>query len=93
MKFFLGINRYELYSRNSTIVGSLLRELSTGKFVRVVQKLGGTQLKLTITLQDYGKVLFKPMKQTRDEETSVDLFYFSDFERHNAEIAAFHLDR
>ncbi|XP_038639900.1 extracellular serine/threonine protein kinase FAM20C-like [Scyliorhinus canicula] len=93
MKFFLGINRYELYSRNSTIVGSLLRDLSTGKFVRVVQKLGGTQLKLTITLQDYGKVLFKPMKQTRDEETSVDLFYFSDFERHNAEIAAFHLDR
>ncbi|XP_041033840.1 extracellular serine/threonine protein kinase FAM20C-like [Carcharodon carcharias] len=93
MKFFLGINRYELYSQNSNILGPLLRELSASKIVRVVQKHGGTQLKLTITLQDYGKALFKPMKQTRDEETSIDLFYFSDFERHNAEIAAFHLDR
>ncbi|XP_067876003.1 extracellular serine/threonine protein kinase FAM20C-like [Heterodontus francisci] len=62
LKFFIGINRYELYSRNSSIIGPLMQELSASRIVRVIQKLGGTQLKLTMTLQDYGKALFKPMK-------------------------------
>ncbi|XP_055518979.1 extracellular serine/threonine protein kinase FAM20C-like [Leucoraja erinacea] len=93
LKFYIGINRYELYAQNSSLLASLLNELATLKIVRVVQKLGGTQLKLTMTLNNFGKALFKPLKQTREEETSPDLFYFSDFERHNAEIAAFHLDR
>ncbi|XP_043922292.1 extracellular serine/threonine protein kinase FAM20C-like [Protopterus annectens] len=93
LKFHIGINRYELYARNSPTIDQLIKELGKHRIVGTVQKPGGTQLKLSITLMDYGTALFKPMKQTREQETPPDFFYFSDFERHNSEIAAFHLDR
>ncbi|XP_065521183.1 extracellular serine/threonine protein kinase FAM20C-like [Lathamus discolor] len=93
LKFHVGINRHELYPRRDPLMPTLLRDLATQRIVSSVQKSGGTQLKLIMTFPNFGQALFKPMKQTRDQETPIDFFYFSDFERHNAEIAAFHLDR
>ncbi|XP_029140867.1 extracellular serine/threonine protein kinase FAM20C [Protobothrops mucrosquamatus] len=93
LKFHIGINRYELYSRHNPAIGTLLHDLAAQKITSVAMKSGGTQLKLIMTFQNYGQALFKPMKQTREQETPPDFFYFSDYERHNAEIAAFHLDR
>ncbi|XP_008436017.1 pseudokinase FAM20A [Poecilia reticulata] len=58
-----------------------------------VVKPSGHHLKLALKMSNFGKVMFKPMRQQRDEETPGDFFYFVDFQRHNAEIAAFHLDR
>ncbi|XP_066521953.1 pseudokinase FAM20A [Hoplias malabaricus] len=58
-----------------------------------VVKPSGHHLKLALKLQDFGKAMFKPKRQERYEETPEDLFYFVDFQRHNAEIASFHLDR
>ncbi|XP_069786210.1 pseudokinase FAM20A-like isoform X1 [Narcine bancroftii] len=58
-----------------------------------VVKPSGVHLKVLLKFQDFGKAIFKPMRQKRDEETPGDVFYFVDIQRHNAEIAAFHLDR
>uniref|UniRef100_W5KLK3 FAM20C golgi associated secretory pathway kinase n=1 Tax=Astyanax mexicanus TaxID=7994 RepID=W5KLK3_ASTMX len=93
LRFHIGINRYELYSRHNPVVEALLKDLQAQRITSVAMKSGGTQLKLIMTFQNYAQALFKPMKQTREQETPPDFFYFSDFERHNAEIAAFHLDR
>ncbi|XP_029978204.1 pseudokinase FAM20A [Sphaeramia orbicularis] len=58
-----------------------------------VVKPSGHHLKLALKMRNFAKAMFKPMRQQRDVETPEDFFYFVDFQRHNAEIAAFHLDR
>ncbi|KAI5088878.1 extracellular serine/threonine protein kinase FAM20C [Silurus meridionalis] len=93
LRFHLGITRWQLYQHRDINLPALLEQLSNHRITSAVQKSGGTQLKLVITFSNYGQALFKPMKQERYDETNVNLYYFSDFERHNAEIAAFHLDR
>ena len=94
-KFQLRINPQELYSPQdeSTVIPGILESLSTSGFSEISQKEGGTQFKLIVQLVDGGEALFKPMRFPRTQETLPDHFYFTDFERHNAEIAAFHLDR
>ncbi|XP_044186100.1 extracellular serine/threonine protein kinase FAM20C-like [Thunnus albacares] len=93
LRFHLGISRWELYNRKDPNLAQLTHSLATQRILGAIQKTGGTQLKLLISFPNYGQALLKPMKQSRDAETDVNLFYFSDFERHNAEISAFHLDR
>uniref|UniRef100_A0A671W7K6 Family with sequence similarity 20 member C, like n=1 Tax=Sparus aurata TaxID=8175 RepID=A0A671W7K6_SPAAU len=93
LRFHLGISRWQLYPRRDPNMDPLTEQLATQRIVSAVQKSGGTQLKLVMSFPNYGQAMFKPMKQERDEETNYNLYYFSDFERHNAEIAAFHLDR
>ncbi|KAE8300505.1 Extracellular serine/threonine protein kinase FAM20C [Larimichthys crocea] len=93
LRFHLGISCWQLYPHLDPNMESLIQQLATHRIVSAVQKSGGTQLKLVMSFPNYGQAMFKPMKQERDEETNYNLYYFSDFERHNAEIAAFHLDR
>ncbi|KAG7210456.1 hypothetical protein KM043_011984 [Ampulex compressa] len=92
-KFHLEISRTELYPANSRYVDALLQEMATKRIVHVVQKEGGTQLKLVIDYSNKLQALFKPMRFPREQQTLPNHFYFTDFERHTAEIAAFHLDR
>uniref|UniRef100_A0A5F8GTE1 FAM20C golgi associated secretory pathway kinase n=1 Tax=Monodelphis domestica TaxID=13616 RepID=A0A5F8GTE1_MONDO len=62
LKFHIGINRYELYSKQNPAIGALLQDLVSQKITSVAMKSGGTQLKLIMTFQNYGQALFKPMK-------------------------------
>ncbi|KAM4715889.1 extracellular serine/threonine protein kinase FAM20C isoform 2-T2 [Anableps anableps] len=62
LRFHIGINRYELYSRHNPVIDALLKDLVTQRITSVAMKSGGTQLKLIMTFQNYGQALFKPMK-------------------------------
>ncbi|KAH8414591.1 hypothetical protein KR215_009782, partial [Drosophila sulfurigaster] len=92
-RFQLRITKKELYSEQDTLVDAVLRDMIKLPIEHVVQKEGGTQLKLIIEYPNDIKALMKPMRFPRDQQTLPNHFYFTDYERHNAEIAAFHLDR
>ncbi|ELU08369.1 hypothetical protein CAPTEDRAFT_181850 [Capitella teleta] len=91
--FHDNINQYEMYNPDLPYVDELLDDLGHQPIVNMVQKAGGTQLKLTFSLLDHSRAMFKPMRFSRSHETLPNHFYFVDYERHTAEIAAFHLDR
>lgn len=91
--FHLGISRDSLYAADDLNINRLLHHVTRMPIAHITQKEGGTQLKLIIEFADGGHSLFKPMRFPREQETLKNHFYFTDFERHNAEIAAFHLDR
>jgi len=91
--FFAQIGNCDLYRENSQIVENLLNDLATMPLKSVSNLEGGTQVKLRLTFENGKEAVFKPMRFGRNYETDPNHFYFTDFERHHAEIAAFHLDR
>ncbi|CAG7728587.1 unnamed protein product [Allacma fusca] len=92
-KFQLLVRKQTLYTEEDGVVDHLLEDMLTQDLTRVEQKKGGTQFKLVVDFASTGQAILKPMRFPRDRETLPNHFYFSDFERHNAEIAAFHVDR
>ncbi|KAG6450256.1 hypothetical protein O3G_MSEX006491 [Manduca sexta] len=92
-KFQLKIAQHELYEDGEPLVDAVLKDMATLPVLHAEQKEGGTQLKLIIDYPNGVQALFKPMRFSRETQTLPNHFYFSDYERHNAEIAAFHLDR
>lgn len=90
--FYANIGGCDLY-REDEVIKSLLSDLSTLPVKHVAIMDGGTQVKLILTFSNDEQAVFKPMRFGRDYETDPNHFYFSDFERHHAEIATFHLDK
>lgn len=92
-KFHVSISKEELYHEDDPMIDELLQDMTSLEFYNISQKEGGTQLKLVIEFAPGGMAMLKPMRFPREQETLPNHFYFTDYERHNAEIAAFHLDR
>uniref|UniRef100_A0A915C909 FAM20 C-terminal domain-containing protein n=1 Tax=Parascaris univalens TaxID=6257 RepID=A0A915C909_PARUN len=91
-RFYADIGSCDLY-RKEELLNDLLRDLNTLEVKNVAIMEGGTQVKLIITFSNDEQAVFKPMRFGRDYESDPNHFYFSDFERHHAEIATFHLDK
>ncbi|KAI6240115.1 hypothetical protein M3Y99_00497300 [Aphelenchoides fujianensis] len=91
-QFYANIGSCDLY-RDEQLVQELLDDLNTMPLKHVGIMDGGTQVKLIFTFENDKQAVFKPMRFGRDYETDPNHFYFGDFERHNAEIATFHMDK
>uniref|UniRef100_A0A0N5A307 Fam20C domain-containing protein n=1 Tax=Parastrongyloides trichosuri TaxID=131310 RepID=A0A0N5A307_PARTI len=90
--FYSKISSCEVYQEGSHM-DQLLHDLNTMEIKSAHIMEGGTQIKLLFTFINDKQAVFKPMRFGRDYETDENHFYFGDFERHNAEIATYHLDK
>ncbi|KAI0985254.1 hypothetical protein GJ496_008656 [Pomphorhynchus laevis] len=79
--------------RDDSAVQLVINTLKFGEVTFVDEIKRGTQIKLQVTFLDGTIAVVKPMRVSRHYQTPVNHFYFTDIERHNAEIAAYHLDR
>uniref|UniRef100_A0A183IDV5 Fam20C domain-containing protein n=1 Tax=Soboliphyme baturini TaxID=241478 RepID=A0A183IDV5_9BILA len=91
-QFYLNIGNCRVY-QDGTALNDVLRDMRQLPIQNVSLMRGGTQIKLRITLENGGEVVFKPMRLHPDQESDPNQFYFTHFERYNSEIAGFHLDR
>nr|XP_027220461.1 glycosaminoglycan xylosylkinase-like [Penaeus vannamei] len=71
-------------------LGDVLAALSTAPITAADIGYRGTQLKVSLRLKGGQIVVFKPLRYSRDELIEG---IYSGFDRHNGEIAAFHLSR
>lgn len=80
----------EIIPENAPKLGCVLHSLKSGKILSADVGYKGTQLKLTLQLEGGQRVIFKPKWFERDfvQETII-----SGGDRHNGEIATFHLGR
>ncbi|KAL4219190.1 Glycosaminoglycan xylosylkinase [Mactra antiquata] len=71
--------------------GAVLREMATRRIIAAYNGKSGSQLKMTLKLEGGQTVAFKPQWYPRDK--IIDGVIYSGADRHNGEIAAFHLSR
>ncbi|TRZ01662.1 hypothetical protein DNTS_006147 [Danionella cerebrum] len=81
----------EVYPDETPELAAVLNALSSARVERADVGYKGTQLKALLVLDGGQKVVFKPKRYRRDYVVEGEPY--AGYDRHNAEIAAFHLDR
>nr|CAD7444666.1 unnamed protein product [Timema bartmani] len=85
----LWVSSREVLPAQAPQLGSVLRTLCSTRIIRAENAQRGTQLKLMLTLAGNQKAIFKPQWYSRAE--LIDGPVYAGKDRHNAEVAAFHL--
>ncbi|XP_051867813.1 glycosaminoglycan xylosylkinase [Pristis pectinata] len=81
----------EVYPEETPELGAILHAMATKKIIKADVGYKGTQLKALLVLEGGQKVVFKPKRYSR--AYVVEGEPYAGYDRHNAEISAFHLDR
>ncbi|CAF0807684.1 unnamed protein product [Rotaria sordida] len=92
-KYMKTVTNLRVYDPHSSPFKRLLNHLQNAEVIEANEMPQGTQIKIILDLPDSFRALLKPYRVPRNYQTLPDHFYFSDIERHHAEIAAFHLDK
>ncbi|XP_035212897.1 glycosaminoglycan xylosylkinase-like isoform X2 [Stegodyphus dumicola] len=85
------VNSREIHGENTPELGFVLNAMVTYKIVHAGIGYKGTQLKMMLKLSGGQEVIFKPLKYSREYVITGSPYAGAD--RHNGEIAAFHLNR
>ncbi|XP_065411740.1 glycosaminoglycan xylosylkinase isoform X1 [Chrysemys picta bellii] len=81
----------EVYPEETPELGAVMHAMATKKIIKADVGYKGTQLKALLILEGGQKVVFKPKRYARDYVVEGEPY--AGYDRHNAEVAAFHLDR
>uniref|UniRef100_A0A8D2B815 FAM20 C-terminal domain-containing protein n=1 Tax=Sciurus vulgaris TaxID=55149 RepID=A0A8D2B815_SCIVU len=81
----------EVYPEETPELGAIMHAMATKKIIKADVGYKGTQLKALLILEGGQKVVFKPKRYSRDYVVEGEPY--AGYDRHNAEVAVFHLDR
>ncbi|XP_060685645.1 glycosaminoglycan xylosylkinase isoform X2 [Hemiscyllium ocellatum] len=81
----------EVYPEDTPELGAILHAMATKKIIKADVGYKGTQLKALLVLEGGQKVVFKPKRYSRSYVVEGEPY--AGYDRHNAEVSAFHLDR
>ncbi|XP_028394809.1 glycosaminoglycan xylosylkinase-like [Dendronephthya gigantea] len=86
------VNEVTQHGEEGTLkVNRIVKALQTAPIIQTSVGYKGTQLKTSMFLKGNQRTVFKPKRYERDY--IIEGVPYSGFDRHNGEIAAFHLDR